>query len=110
MVVQTRLSPARLGTPPYRHPSASLRVQVSTYQDKRPEMKGERGERWQALCSQAAQEQGPDRLMELIRKMNELLDEKEERLKRENHRKRPRSRRMNFQTVSRVTHATFPVW
>jgi hypothetical protein len=46
-------------------------------------MKGERGERWQALCSQAAQEQDPDRLMELIRQINELLDEKEQRLKRE---------------------------
>jgi len=44
-------------------------------------MKGERGERWQALCSQAAQEQDPDRLMELIREINELLKEKEQRLK-----------------------------
>jgi hypothetical protein len=46
-------------------------------------MKGERGERWQALCSQAAQEQDPDRLMELVRQINELLEEKEQRLKRE---------------------------
>jgi hypothetical protein len=46
-------------------------------------MKGERGERWRDLCSQAAQEQDPDRLLDLIRQINELLDEKEERLKRE---------------------------
>ena len=46
-------------------------------------MKGERGERWRVLCSQAATEQDPDRLMELIRQINELLEEKEERLKRE---------------------------
>jgi hypothetical protein len=46
-------------------------------------MKGERGEHWQALCSQAAHEQDPDRLMELIRRINELLGEKEQRLKRE---------------------------
>jgi hypothetical protein len=46
-------------------------------------MKGERGERWRDLCSQAATEQDPDRLMELIREINELLEEKEQRLKRE---------------------------
>jgi hypothetical protein len=46
-------------------------------------MKGERGERWRDLCSQAATEQDPDRLMELIREINELLEEKEQRLKSE---------------------------
>jgi hypothetical protein len=46
-------------------------------------MKGERGERWRDLCSKAAQEQDPDRLLDLIRQINELLDEKEQRLKRE---------------------------
>ena len=46
-------------------------------------MKGERGERWHQLCGQAAEEQDPDRLMELIREINELPEVKEERLKRE---------------------------
>jgi hypothetical protein len=46
-------------------------------------MQGERRERWQALCGQAAQEQDPDRLMELIRQINELLQAKEQRLQRE---------------------------
>jgi hypothetical protein len=46
-------------------------------------MKGERVERWRDLCSQAAKEQDPDRLMELIRQINELLNKKENRLKRE---------------------------
>jgi hypothetical protein len=43
-------------------------------------MKGERAERWHQLCSQAAQEQDPDRPMELIREINQLLGEKEQRL------------------------------
>jgi hypothetical protein len=46
-------------------------------------MKGEPGERWHELCSLAAQEQDPDRLMDLIREINELLEQKEQRLKRE---------------------------
>jgi hypothetical protein len=46
-------------------------------------MKGERWERWHQLCTEAAQEQDPDRLMELIREINLLLEEKEERLKRQ---------------------------
>jgi hypothetical protein len=44
-------------------------------------MEGERGERWHQLCTEAAREQDPDRLMELIRQINVLLEEKEERLK-----------------------------
>ena len=46
-------------------------------------MNGELGERWRDLCSQAAQEQDPDRLMELIHQINEMLEEKEQRLKRQ---------------------------
>ena len=46
-------------------------------------MKGERGERWRDLCGQAAEEQDPDRLMQLVREINALLEEKEHRLKRE---------------------------
>jgi hypothetical protein len=46
-------------------------------------MKGERGERWRQLCAQAAEEQDPDRLMQLVRDINQLFEEKEQRLKRE---------------------------
>jgi hypothetical protein len=45
-------------------------------------MKGETGERWRKLCEQAAIEQDSDRLVELIKEINRLLEEKEERLKR----------------------------
>ena len=35
------------------------------------------------LCEQAANEQDPDKLMELVREINRLLEEKELRLKQE---------------------------
>ena len=44
-------------------------------------MKGEQLELWQRLCAQAAVEQDADKLMELIYQINQLLLEKEERLK-----------------------------
>ena len=44
-------------------------------------MKGETGERWRRLCEQAALEQDPQKLLELAEKINQLLDQKEERLK-----------------------------
>jgi hypothetical protein len=44
-------------------------------------MQGKIGEDWRELCSQAAQEQDPNRLLELARKINTLLEEKEQRLK-----------------------------
>ena len=44
-------------------------------------MIGERGERWFQLCAQAAEEQDPDRLIELVREINDLLVQKEMRLK-----------------------------
>ncbi len=43
-------------------------------------MKGETGERWRSLCEQAANEQDPQRLLELIQEIDRLLAEKEERL------------------------------
>lgn len=46
-------------------------------------MRGETGERWRKLCEQAAIEQDPEKLLELTREINRLLDEKEARLKRE---------------------------
>jgi hypothetical protein len=45
-------------------------------------MQGEKREEWQRLCQLAADEQNPDRLMELIEEITRLLEEKEERLKR----------------------------
>jgi hypothetical protein len=46
-------------------------------------MKSDQLERWQELCSQAAVEQEPQKLMELIHEINRLLEEKERRLLRE---------------------------
>ena len=43
-------------------------------------MKGETQERWQQLCAQAATEQDPQKLMDLITEINRLLQEKEQRL------------------------------
>jgi len=37
-------------------------------------------ERWMLLCEQAANEQDPVKLMELVREINSLLEEKERRL------------------------------
>jgi len=44
-------------------------------------MQGETGERWRKLCEQAAVEQDANRLMELIKEINQLLESKEERLR-----------------------------
>ena len=46
-------------------------------------MQGQITERWEALCEQAATEQNPGRLMELIEESNRLLAAKEERLNRQ---------------------------
>jgi len=45
-------------------------------------MRGERLEEWQKLCDEAAKEQDPHRLVELVRRINYLLEEKERRLSR----------------------------
>lgn len=45
-------------------------------------MKGETAERWRKLCEQAASEQDSERLLELAKEINRLLEEKEERLKK----------------------------
>ena len=44
-------------------------------------MKGEKREIWMHLCEQAAVEQDPNKLMDLIKQINQLLEEKELRLK-----------------------------
>ena len=48
-------------------------------------MKGEKRDEWEQLCKLAADEQDPDRLMELIAEINRLLEEKELRLKQIRH-------------------------
>jgi hypothetical protein len=42
----------------------------------------EKQERWRTLTEQAAIEQDPERLLDLIREINRLLEEKEDRLLR----------------------------
>jgi hypothetical protein len=46
-------------------------------------LQGEKREIWMHLCEQAAVEQDPDKLMDLIKQINQLLEEKERRLKGE---------------------------
>ncbi len=46
-------------------------------------MKGEKREQWMRLCEQAANEQDPQKLLELVREINRLLEEKEQRLRQE---------------------------
>jgi 7,8-dihydro-6-hydroxymethylpterin-pyrophosphokinase len=45
----------------------------------KPGMKDQ--EHWKNLCAQAAVEQDPEKLMELVEEINRLLKEKEARLK-----------------------------
>ena len=51
-------------------------------------LRGETRERWQRLCEQAADEQDPEVLLKLIQEIDQLLSEKEERLKRQELTKR----------------------
>jgi hypothetical protein len=44
-------------------------------------MQGKTKERWQELCEQAAREQDSQRLAELVKEIDRLLTEKQERLK-----------------------------
>jgi hypothetical protein len=48
-------------------------------------MRGEKREEWQHLCQLAADEQDPSKLMQLIERINELLEDKEQRLKQQRH-------------------------
>lgn len=43
-------------------------------------MQGETKIRWQELCARAAVEQDPQKLLELVREINRLLEEKQKRL------------------------------
>jgi hypothetical protein len=44
-------------------------------------MIGANKERWKVLCEQAAVEQDPEKLHQLVKEINELLEAKESRLK-----------------------------
>jgi hypothetical protein len=46
-------------------------------------MRGTTGETWTKVCAEAAVEQNPDKLLELVRDINRMLQEKETRLKRQ---------------------------
>jgi hypothetical protein len=41
---------------------------------------GENKERWKQLCEQAANEQDPAKLVELVKQINDLLENKKRRL------------------------------
>jgi hypothetical protein len=43
-------------------------------------MQGEKKELWMQLAEQAANEQDPNKLVELVKQINDLLEEKERRL------------------------------
>ena len=43
-------------------------------------MIGDNEERWRKLCEEAAKEQDPDRLLELVREINQMLEDEERRL------------------------------
>ena len=44
-------------------------------------MQGEKAEQWRALCEQAAIEKDPEKLIRLVKEINRLLEEKEQRLR-----------------------------
>jgi hypothetical protein len=46
-------------------------------------MHGEKRQEWERLCQLAADEQDPDKLMQLIGRIDQLLEEKEHRLKQQ---------------------------
>jgi hypothetical protein len=60
------------GTPSAKEPVSSNRGAVSP--------KGQSAESWVALCAQAAVEQDPKRLLELVKEINYLLDARRQRL------------------------------
>jgi hypothetical protein len=45
-------------------------------------MQGETREQWMQLCQRASTEQDPDKLVQLVREINNLLEEKRVRLNR----------------------------
>ena len=62
-----------------RHFESSWR-DISVFPTRGRQMRENR-EKWMELCEQAATEQDPEKLMELISQINRLLEAKERRLK-----------------------------
>jgi thioesterase domain-containing protein len=60
------------------HLSRFVRLDTVCYDLAR--MEGEKRERWMQLAEQAAREKDPEILLRLIAEINELLEEKEQRL------------------------------
>ena len=61
--------------------SAVLSVRVTEFTDWRPStMHGKVKEGWMQLCEQVAIEHDTERMIELVRELNQMLDEKEQRL------------------------------
>ncbi len=61
--------------------SAVQSVRVTEFTDWRPStMQGKVKEDWMQLCEQVAIEQDTERMIELVRELNRMLDEKEQRL------------------------------
>ena len=58
-----------------RQPSLSATMEAYAMKDKTKEL-------WKYYCEQAAVEQDPDKLMQLVREINRVLEEKENRLSR----------------------------
>ena len=44
-------------------------------------MKGETGELWFRLCAEAAEEQDSERLLDLVKQINDLLEAKQKRVR-----------------------------
>jgi hypothetical protein len=59
-------------------------------------MKGPLKERWMTLCEQAAVEQDTQKLMALIQEINRLLEEKEQRLHRQQESRKRGSPQQSF--------------
>lgn len=59
-------------------------------------MQGETKERWQRLCEQASLEQDPERLIVLVREIEKLLADKEQRLR---HAKEPSEKKSVGQII-----------
>jgi hypothetical protein len=64
-----------------------LRAQRRLSEAGETAMQGPNLERWQELCRQAATEEDPKKLLELIAEINRLLQEKENRLREQAQRK-----------------------
>ena len=68
--------------------TASVSVPERTIPDVTPPLDGHprRGETWISLCAQAAVEQDPKRLLDLVSEINRLLDARRKRLAQESAR------------------------